>query len=59
MSVHFHKLTVAAVDRETPDCVSITFNIPDDLKKIFQYYFISLMEKKVLKIKDIYPIQNF
>lgn len=37
MSVHFHKLTVAAVDRETPDCVSITFNIPDDLKKIFQY----------------------
>src|SRR6478735_5796898 len=37
MSIHFHKLIVSEVRRETSDCVSIAFNIPIDLKEIFQY----------------------
>src|SRR6478609_5173466 len=37
MSIHFHKLTVREVRKETSDCVSIAFDIPADLKEIFQY----------------------
>lgn len=37
MSVHFNTITVASVQRETADCVSILFAIPDHLKKAFQY----------------------
>ena len=34
---HFHNLTVKKVVRETDDCVSVTFTVPDDLKEIFQF----------------------
>ncbi len=37
MAVHFHKLKVKTVKTETPDCVSIAFSIPDDLKKEFEF----------------------
>lgn len=37
MSIHFEKLEVAEVRRETPDCVSIAFTIPSKLKEKFQY----------------------
>jgi ring-1,2-phenylacetyl-CoA epoxidase subunit PaaE len=37
MSAHFHPLTVKEVRRETPDCVSIAFDIPNHLKESFQY----------------------
>ena len=37
MSIHFEKLPVAEVRRETSDCVSIAFTIPPELKEIFQY----------------------
>ncbi len=37
MAVHFHKLTVKNIIKETPDCVSIEFNVPHDLKDAFQY----------------------
>ncbi len=37
MAVHFHKLKVKSVKTETPDCVSIAFSIPDDLKKEFEF----------------------
>jgi ring-1,2-phenylacetyl-CoA epoxidase subunit PaaE len=37
MALHFHSLTVKEVRRETPDCVSITFDIPHHLQKNFQY----------------------
>lgn len=37
MSIHFHALTVKEVKKETADCVSISFNIPNDLKKLFQF----------------------
>jgi ring-1,2-phenylacetyl-CoA epoxidase subunit PaaE len=37
MSIHFHRLKIKEVRRETPDCVSIAFDIPEDLKKEFLY----------------------
>jgi ring-1,2-phenylacetyl-CoA epoxidase subunit PaaE len=37
MALQFHRLKVAAVERETPDCVSVTFDVPEGLKKEFGY----------------------
>lgn len=37
MSLHFHSLQVAEVRKETSDCVSIAFAVPDHLKETFQY----------------------
>jgi ring-1,2-phenylacetyl-CoA epoxidase subunit PaaE len=37
MSIHFHSLKVKDIRRETADCVSIAFEIPDSLKKEFTY----------------------
>ncbi len=37
MSAHFHKLKVREVRRETPECVSIAFDIPEELKERFTY----------------------
>jgi len=37
MSIHFQKLSVAEVKKETGDCVSIAFTIPKELKETFQY----------------------
>lgn len=33
----FHTLTVADVRKETSDCVSIAFQIPDEIKELYQY----------------------
>lgn len=33
----FHALTIQDVKKETPDCISLTFKIPDNLQKKFQY----------------------
>jgi len=33
----FHKLKIKDIKRETPDCVSISFDIPQDLKSEFDY----------------------
>lgn len=35
MSIHFHPLKVKEVKKETEDCVSVTFEIPEQLKKDF------------------------
>lgn len=35
--IHFYKLKVKEVRRETPDCVSIAFEIPEELKENFLY----------------------
>lgn len=35
--MHFYPLTVSSVRRETDDCVSITFSVPDDLKEQFRF----------------------
>lgn len=37
MSIHFQKLTVADIRKETADCVSVSFTVPADLKETFQY----------------------
>ncbi len=33
----FHALEVSNIDKETDDCVSLTFAVPDDLKDMFKY----------------------
>lgn len=37
MAVHFHKLRIKQVKKETADCVSISFDIPETLKDVFEY----------------------
>jgi ring-1,2-phenylacetyl-CoA epoxidase subunit PaaE len=37
MSIHFHRLTIKEVRRETPDCVSIVFDIPGNLQPSFAF----------------------
>lgn len=37
MSAHFHPVKVKEVKKETEDCVSVAFEIPDELKKDFAY----------------------
>ncbi|MEZ6022839.1 MAG: 2Fe-2S iron-sulfur cluster-binding protein [Hyphomonadaceae bacterium] len=37
MSHEFHKLRVAEVKRETPDAVSVRFELPDDLRETFAF----------------------
>lgn len=37
MSVHFEKVRIKKVNRETPECVSITFDIPETLTDQFAY----------------------
>lgn len=37
MSIHFHPLAVKEIRRETADCVSVAFEIPDSLKKDFAF----------------------
>jgi ring-1,2-phenylacetyl-CoA epoxidase subunit PaaE len=35
--IHFHPLTVKKVQRETDDCVSITFDVPAELAETFRF----------------------
>jgi ring-1,2-phenylacetyl-CoA epoxidase subunit PaaE len=35
--IHFHPLRVKKVEKETEDCVSVTFEIPEELKEKFQF----------------------
>ena len=37
MAVHFHKLKVKDVRKETADCVSVSFVLPDELKNDFAF----------------------
>lgn len=37
MSVHFEKLRIKQIKKETPDCVSIAFDIPEELQEKFLY----------------------
>lgn len=37
MALHFHKLTVNDIRKETEECVSICFDIPPELEKEFSY----------------------
>ena len=35
--IHFHLLRVKKIQRETDDCVSISFEVPEDLINVFQF----------------------
>lgn len=37
MSIHFHKLAIREINKETSDCVSVVFDIPEDLKNTFRF----------------------
>src|SRR6185503_8340795 len=37
MSIHFHKLAIKEINKETADCVSVVFDIPDNLKETFRF----------------------
>ena len=37
MSIHFHSLRIKEIRKETPECVSVLFEIPENLKKDFQF----------------------
>ncbi|ULQ55300.1 phenylacetate-CoA oxygenase/reductase subunit PaaK [Flavihumibacter rivuli] len=37
MSIHFHPLTISDIRRETNECVSIAFDIPEELKETFRF----------------------
>ena len=54
MSIHFHQLTVKEVRKETEDCVSVLFEIPDNLKKDFLFQQgQSLTMRKMLNNEDV------
>jgi ring-1,2-phenylacetyl-CoA epoxidase subunit PaaE len=37
MAVHFHSLRVSKIKKETPDCVSVSFDIPENLATVFEF----------------------
>jgi len=37
MSIHFHRLLVKEINKETEDCISVVFEIPETLKKDFAF----------------------
>jgi ring-1,2-phenylacetyl-CoA epoxidase subunit PaaE len=37
MSIHFHKLAIKEIKKETSDCVSVLFDVPGDLQSRFQF----------------------
>ena len=37
MSIHFHLLRIKEIRKETPECVSVLFEVPDNLKSDFQF----------------------
>ena len=37
MSIHFYKLPIKEIRQETPDCISVLFDVPDELKEAFKF----------------------
>ena len=37
MSIHFHKLAIKEIRKETPECVSVLFDVPETLQNDFQF----------------------
>ncbi len=67
MSLHFHSLFIKQVRKETQDCVSVLFDIPEELKNVFEYkagQYLTL--RKIIDGKEVRrnyslcssPIQN-
>lgn len=52
--IHFHSLRVKKVEKETDDCVSIEFDVPAELKDVFQFrQGQNLTIKKVLSGQEL------
>ncbi|RYG02137.1 MAG: phenylacetate-CoA oxygenase/reductase subunit PaaK [Chitinophagaceae bacterium] len=37
MSIHFHPLRISSIRQETPECISVVFDIPEDLQQQFKF----------------------
>ena len=37
MSIHFHKLVIKEIRKETPECISVLFDVPHEIKKDFLF----------------------
>ena len=37
MSTHFYELKIKQITKETPDCVSVCFDVPENLKSVFEF----------------------
>ena len=37
MSIHFHKLSIKEIKKETPECVSVLFDVPETLQNDFRF----------------------
>ena len=37
MSIHFHPVPVKEIKKETSDCVSVVFDVPEELKEVFAF----------------------
>lgn len=37
MATHFHSLTIADIRKETPECISVVFDIPESLKEAYRF----------------------
>lgn len=54
MALHFHPLKIKDIKRETPDCVSISFDIPPELRQEFKFtQGQSLTLRKTLEGEEI------
>ncbi|MDX2049366.1 MAG: FAD-binding oxidoreductase, partial [Chitinophagaceae bacterium] len=54
MSIHFHQLVVKEVKKETPDCISVSFHVPEHLKETFTYtQGQNITLKKVLSGEEV------
>lgn len=52
--IHFHPLRVKKIEKETDDCVSIEFDVPPDLKSIFEFrQGQNLTVKKILNGQEL------
>lgn len=52
--IHFHSLRVKRVEKETDDCVSIEFDVPEELKEAFQFkQGQNLTIKKILNGEEL------
>lgn len=52
--IHFHSLKVQRVNRETEDCVSISFEVPQELKEVFRFrQGQSLTVRKILDGEEL------
>ena len=52
--IHFHSLSVKGIERETDDCISIEFEVPEELKETFQFkQGQNLTIKKILKGEEL------